>query len=309
MLLLKTIVFTMSVSLAEGAIAQERQDPVLEKVKALYASAAYDDALAALPEAGKPGATPAIEEFRALCLLALGREDDAEMALARALETDPWYAPSLADAPPRLVTAFERTRFRLLPELVTRNYTDAKRAFESREYDAAIKGFERVMALADLAPEEASGVDDIALLASEFLDLSRARVEELKAESEPAPAPANGSNRTRDTGNGIKPEAPPIPPVLPLLKVAVPIRQDLPPWVPPDGIAASTSYDGVLRVSIGADGTVTEAEIVKPTHPAYDAALLRAARRWTYQPALRGTLAVASQLDLQIRLRPHPEQP
>jgi TonB family protein len=301
-MLFQTLVFSVFVSLASSAIVQDRQD-TLEKVKALYAAAAYDDALAALPEAGDPKATPSIEEFRALCLLALGREDDAEAALARALEADPRYAPSTADAPPRLVSAFERTRLRLLPQLVTSNYAGAKRAFEAKDYEAAIKGFERVMALADLAPEEAAGVDDVALLASEFLDLSRARHAELKAEAEPPPT--NGSGATTN-GNGAGPSS---PPVSAPLKLAVPIRQDMPPWAPPDGIARSTSYDGLLRVSIGADGKVAGAEIVRPTHPAYDAMLLRASRRWTYQPALRGTLAVASQLDIEIRLRPRPEQP
>lgn len=283
--------FALLMAAGLGRDAQGPSNP-LERVKALYAAAAYDDALAALPEAGGPLAGPAVEEFRALCLLALGREADAEGALGRALAADPTFAPTGADAPPRLVSAFERARLRMLPDLVNRSYAEAKRAFEGRDHQAAIAGFERVLALVDLAPEGASSaVEDVGLLATEFLDLTRAR-----AHTPPPAPPAKVEEPASAAAGSLAPGVP--------LRLAVPVRQELPPWNPSDSIARTSTFDGVIRVTVGEDGRVRGVRVLKPSHPAYDTLLIQAARRWVYEPALRGGVAVSSQLDIEIRLRP-----
>ncbi|MEP6593890.1 MAG: hypothetical protein ABJC51_09365, partial [Acidobacteriota bacterium] len=53
-----------------GTSSQPGTSSSLSRVQSLYGSAAYEDALAAMPAAGA-GATREIEQYRALCLLAL----------------------------------------------------------------------------------------------------------------------------------------------------------------------------------------------------------------------------------------------
>jgi protein TonB len=84
----------------------------------------------------------------------------------------------------------------------------------------------------------------------------------------------------------------------------VAIDERLPPWNPPDSASMRTEYLGLLRVSIGEDGQVVSAEIVKSSHPSYDMVVARAAKDWRYKPATRGGKPVASQKEIQIRLVP-----
>jgi TonB family protein len=85
---------------------------------------------------------------------------------------------------------------------------------------------------------------------------------------------------------------------------AVAVEERLPAWNPPDVPTARTEYVGVVRIDIGADGRVSNATIVEPSHPAYDVMVLQAAKRWVYKPATRGGTPVASQKDIRIRLVP-----
>ena len=82
------------------------------------------------------------------------------------------------------------------------------------------------------------------------------------------------------------------------------MRQELPAWNPVDSVSRRTEYVGLLQVQIGADGRVTLARMLKPSHPSYDVAILREARRWIYKPATRGGQPVASEREIEIKLRP-----
>ena len=73
-----------------AAAPSPAQDP-LSAAKDHYAAAEYEKALGALDEAKKaPGVAPptllAIERYRALCLLALGRKPEAERAIEAVLD-------------------------------------------------------------------------------------------------------------------------------------------------------------------------------------------------------------------------------
>ena len=46
-------------------------------------------------------------------------------------------------------------------------------------------------------------------------------------------------------------------------------------------------WDGEVEVVINASGKVVSARMTKPIDPLYDTQLLRAAREWTYKPALK----------------------
>jgi TonB family protein len=63
-----------------------------------------------------------------------------------------------------------------------------------------------------------------------------------------------------------------------------------------------------VKVRIGADGRVKGATIDQPSHPAYDAVLLRVARTWLYKPAMQNGVAIESERVIAVRLRPRIEQ-
>src|SRR4051812_17453813 len=80
---------------ASTATAQDRD---LSAARELYASAAYEDALVALNRLRSsehpPSQAPIIEQYRAFCLLALGRATDAEQAIEAGVTADPAFHPA-----------------------------------------------------------------------------------------------------------------------------------------------------------------------------------------------------------------------
>jgi TonB family protein len=270
--------------------ASDRQSPGgagLERVRSLYVAAAYEEALAAMP----PDATGAVrrdlEQYRALCLLALGREAEAVSAIERLVKNDPTYLPSDSDTSPRMRSIFSVVRSRVVPEMARETYGAAKSAFAAKEVESAQTGFRRTLELIDSLPDpDKDTLDDLRVLVAGFLDLITASPAALAA-----PAPPG------ETLDG-KPEsvAEYVPPVA--------VREELPGWTPPDGAAQRSEYVGLLRVMIGTDGRVTSATMVKSSHPVYDAAAVRASKTWIYRPATRAGRPVTAQKDIQVRLLP-----
>jgi TonB family protein len=270
------------VYLAAPAAAQD-----IDRVRALYVAAAYEDALAAIPSEASFTVGAEIEQYRALCLLALGREDDARVTIERLVRAHPTFVPPAAEVSPSMRALFTRVRRELMPDMVKQVYLDAKVAYESKDRDLARAGFQRTLDLiASLPEEDRAALADLRLLASEFRELSAPRP---AASVEPAVSAAKPAI-----------EAWAAVPFVP----AVVVSQELPAWSPPDAMSRSTEYTGLLRVHIGADGGVTSVAVVEASHPAYDAAVLQAAKSWAYRPATRGGKPVASEHDIEIRLRP-----
>src|SRR5258708_20854082 len=85
-----------------AATQARAQDADLSKARDLYASAAYDDALTMLNRlrsAEHPAnQSRAIEQYRAFCLLALGRPADAEQAIDAVVPAEPSHPPGASDA-------------------------------------------------------------------------------------------------------------------------------------------------------------------------------------------------------------------
>ena len=81
-----------------GARAQD----TVAVARDLYAAAAYDEALAALNRLDLSTAPQtdhfAISQYRAFCLVALGRTGDAEKAIEAVVSAEPLYHPSDAEA-------------------------------------------------------------------------------------------------------------------------------------------------------------------------------------------------------------------
>ena len=285
-----TVAGLLSLVIVAGAGRADAQ--TIERVRELYIAAAYEEALAALPP-GASDSSPAVpaevEEYRALCLLALGRTDEATAAIERLVRSAPTFVPS-ADSSPRMRVLVEEVRAKRVPELARQTYADAKAAFDAKEVSSARAGFTRALEIIDSLPESGRGtLSDLRLLAAGFLELS--------GNPEPvaplASAPGAPSDKPEPPRSAVAVYTPPLA-----------LREELPVWVPPDSIALHTEYTGLLEIDIGADGRVLETRVVKPSHPVYDAAVIRAAKQWTYKPATRNGQPVASLKSIQVRLVP-----
>jgi hypothetical protein len=89
---------SMVIALAAPARAQLRdgRENPLTAARDLYASARYDEALAVLnglPSDAVASDRKSIEQYRSLCLLALGRGTEAESAIAAVVTADPLFMP------------------------------------------------------------------------------------------------------------------------------------------------------------------------------------------------------------------------
>jgi len=117
----------------------------------LYGAAEYEHALEILdrlrtsPEQSTGSDIAAVEQYRALCLMALGRASDAEQAITALVLADPAFIPSDSTMSPRLRATFREVRTRTLPAAVQRQYDTAKAAFDRREFAAAAVGFSGVL--------------------------------------------------------------------------------------------------------------------------------------------------------------------
>src|SRR5262249_39343692 len=88
---------TVSLVLALAVPVIAQRDP-LASARDLYASARYDEALAVLngmrPSVDAAVDRKSIEQYRSLCLLALGRGTEAEAAIAAVVTADPTFQPN-----------------------------------------------------------------------------------------------------------------------------------------------------------------------------------------------------------------------
>ena len=285
---LATFVLAGAIVWPQAAGAQE----VLQRVRDLYASAAYEDALAVLARSGDELPTsPELGLYRVSCLVALNRPDDADRAIEEIVRGNPLYRPGAADASPRIQELFKKTRERVLPAITRQMYANAKTALDRKDRAAAIAGFDQVVKIIDAGGVDPEGtLADMRLLAAGFLDLSRA----LPAPEVPPllPPPANETPRPAAAA----PKFTIVPPQ--------PLNQVLPVWQPPDNASRQTEFKGAIRLLISATGSVVSAEIVQRVHPVYDPLLLLAAKQWLYKPATRNGVPIASEQILQVHLRP-----
>ena len=86
--------------------------------KALYAAAEYDKALEVIASLDSLES----QQYKALCLLALGRNADASTAIESLVNAAPTFTPSADDAPPRFVELVSKARQKL-PANVTLGWT------------------------------------------------------------------------------------------------------------------------------------------------------------------------------------------
>jgi hypothetical protein len=280
--------FITVLTAADSALAQDG----LSMARELYASAAYEDALAILNKI-QPNVQAserlAVNQYRAFCLVALRRTTEADLAIEAVLSDEPSYSPAVNDASPRILSAFESGRQRVLPAIMQRKYTHAKARFDNKEFAAAAAEFDEVLKIlnsTDLADAASRPpLSDLRALATGFRDLS--------ARAAPPPTPAPAQAPVQGPAQGPAPSAP-APAVRvynsgePRVMPPVILRQDMPPL--PAGIVFQGQ--GVLEIIINEGGFVESATIRTPIDPRYDRLVLAWTRLWRYQPAMVGNTPV-----------------
>jgi hypothetical protein len=282
----------------------EGQD-ALSRAKELYTSAAYDEALALLEQFDLTSSNEAIEvnQYRAFCLLALGRRDDASQVIQAIVEAHPSFLPSESQMSPRLQEAFRDVRRRVLPSVIRKSYAEAKDTFDRGDFKVAAQRFAEVVTLFEGADTVGSGeLADLRMLSNGFLDLISTTAKAASpAPDTPAPPAAPETAEP--------PPAPQPPPAERIYQAEdhditppVPISQDIPPWRPAK--QETQTYEGTLILVIDEQGDVVSVNSYGSLQRSYDLLLRRAASRWKFQPATKGGVPVKYRRIAVIRLAP-----
>jgi tetratricopeptide (TPR) repeat protein len=277
----------------------------LGSAKVLYAQASYEDALVQLNAVTDADSANEVDQYRALCLLALGRDDEAQASLERLVARAPLYTVKEDDASPKLVTLFQQVRQRALPGAARDLYAKARANFDEKHFAEAGGQFEELLAvLKDAVPADSdSTLGDLKDLAEGFLKLTSAA---LTPPAAPPPAPLRPAPTP-----ATPPNAPPVRPPTPVIYTLddrdvvppVDIIRELPPWQPPPGFTNGT-FRGALQVDIDEHGLVERAAVVEPITPLYDAKLVAAAKHWRFQPATKNGVPVKFRKSIAILLSP-----
>jgi hypothetical protein len=284
-----------AVLIAATASAQEP----LTKAKALYDAAAYEEALILLASVNIPEA----QQYKALCMLALGRAQDATGAVELLVSAAPTFEPSAEDVPPRFVTLVSEAKKKLLPGIARKAFNEGREQFKSGDREAALKKFDLVVTLTSSPGfKESTDAEDLRTLASGFIELANATAPQPARADAKAPASAPASTPAPTPA----PQAPAVAEAATTQTAAeviqpVVVRQTIPPV--PSGISGLGSPTASVRVEIGADGKVVSASMQQPSHPLYDRLVLQAAREWLYSPALLNGRPVPSEKVVTIQLR------
>jgi hypothetical protein len=290
-------------SFALGSAAGGREASSLTAARELYASARYDEALLVL-NGLKPTASPStgdlktIEQYRSLCLLALGRAAEAESAIAAVVTVDPFFAPTESEASPRVRSAFSDVRLRLLPGIASARYEAAKLAFDRKEHANAERMFRELVTLLD-DQQMQNRLPDMRVLAAGFLQLAIAA-----AAPPPEPKPEPRSEPSAAAAVTASAPAPVVPRIYGSDDAGVvppgTIRQEVPSV--PAAITGMTRDRGLLDLTIDEQGRVVAMVLRMPIHPMYDKLLLNAVRDWKYRPATMNGVPVRFRKLVQITL-------
>ena len=285
----RVLLAAVALALFGAASVDGQESGQLNAAKNLYASARYDEALTVLD--ALRGANPAdrrsVEQYRSLCLLALGRANEAESAVAAAITADPLFRPG-DEASPRVRAMFSEVRKRMIPEIATSRYAMAKATYDRQDWAAAEQQFRLVLSLLDDA-DNGGRLSDLRLLAVGFLELTVRAATPPPEPPQPDPAPAVTAEPTPSPG--------PVPAVVSRAPDAVHIysaddnevvppvvvRQEIPSV--PAAVISLAKPRGLLEIVIDDLGRVVAMTMRGSIHPSYDTQVLAAARDWKYKPA------------------------
>jgi TonB family protein len=284
------------------------QDGDLATARELYGSAAYEESLALLNRlraTDHPASqSRTIDQYRAFCLLALGRAADADQAIEGLVAAEPSYHPNDSEVSPRVRLAFATVRRRMLPQIIQQQYTQAKASFDRKEFGIAADGFTRVLAVLadpDVASEaKVPPLSDLRTLAIGFAELSAkaAAPPPPPPVAPPPPAPAvetanavanriySATVRIYSTG-----DANVVPPGT--------LSQTLPMFPGP----VKMPRLGKLEVVIDETGTVESAIMIGSVSSDYDSRAVAATKTWRYKPATLNGAPVKFRKIVQIAIK------
>ncbi len=259
------------------AASGAQTDAATEQVARLYYSAAFEEALAVLERSARGGLLdePLAEEYRAACLIALGREEDARAVMDRLVRAQPYRPARILDASPATRALYLSIRQAVLGDILRGAFIAGTAAMRNGDPAAAEHEFATVLRIADALPAGADrDLVDLATLSRRFLDVAR--------------APAAGRERyysAADSG------------------VAVPtaIVQVIPP--PPGASGVDFSGTAIVELLLSDSGEVVEVHLQQGIHPAYDPVVIAAARTWRYTPAMLDGRPVPFRKLLRIDVR------
>ena len=275
--------FLLTFCLATSAVAQISE----VDYKTLYAAAEYDKALEVVTSLDSIEA----QQYKALCLLALGRQADASTAIEALVNSSPTFIPSAEEAPPRFVELVTKVRQKLLPSVARRVFAEGRERYAEKQNDEAVKRFSLVLTLLnDPAFADANTKQDLETLAKGFIDLANAAPPPVKvtaAPPEPIPPPPPAPSG---------PAAPP-PKIIP----PVALVQTVPPM--PADLASRTDAKLVIVVLIDEAGKVTGTTVKESAHPVYDRLVTQATRNWRYAPATRNDIPIPSEQVVTIQVK------
>lgn len=283
-------------------------DNTLATARDLYAAAAYEDALIILNQLSEgahgPDEERAIQQYRAFCLLALGRNADAEQAIAAVVAVQPRFQPGEADVSPRVRTTFAEVRRRVLPTVIQQQYAIAKSSYDRKNYPEAAERFNYVLDVLnepDVRPVAAQPpLSDLKVLAQGFRDLA-------VTASTPPPAPPKAEPPPPAAAVAAAPPESAVPTAPRIYSSSdrgivppIAVRQALPPF--PTTAALPKQAQGVIEVVIDETGAVEQALMRVPLNAAYDRQALIAAKAWLYQPATMNGKPVKFRKAVQVNV-------
>ncbi len=312
----------------------------LATARAQYAAASYEEALASLAALGSDQNNEQAVQLRALCLLALGRTNDAQQTLSQLVMLNPLFQLEPGEVSPKLVAMFREVRRDTLPAAARDLYAKAKASYDARQWSQAHDRFQTLLKLlseTDTSGPQA-GLADLKQLGDGFLKLTdselaaetrkaaeaaaakeaadkaaaveAARVEaaRLAAEREAAAAAAATATTTTAAPGRATAAARSSAPVYSAADAdvtrPVEVRRVMPRWMPPTRAMALSSHTGLLEITIDEAGSVADARVAKPISPGYDQNLVELARTWRYKPATKNGQPVRYRVVLEVVLRP-----
>jgi len=263
----------------------------LAPVRALYTSADYEGALVLLDQAatGEGASVADVEQYRALCYVALGDTQRARRAIEHLFFAKPDYRLTGDEVSPRVEALFTDVRHQVLPDVVKQAFAVAKDTYTQGDVARAAARFGDLQRLLD--DPELADMGDLRTIVNGYVDLTRERLR-------PAAAP---TVTTVDRTVTRQPEAPAtftadtrgiVPPTA--------ISQTLPRFTYP----LRAPLRGVMDIVIGEDGRVLDAAMRTPTNTPFDAAAVAAARKWQYRPAVLNGKPVRFQKELNVNITP-----
>ena len=292
------------------------QDDPLRTARDLYASAAYEEALAELARIESSPETPATtrdkDAYRVFCLVALGRAVEAQERAESLVRSNPLLSvDQFPDASPRIATIFTAVQRRVLPPLVKEAYRTARaRALENAsDAHSRLLDVRKLLAMAERVGAFDETLADIRMLVDGFLELASAgepqnRPSATTAATMPSdaaspPAATASSNATSQPAATVPPNAasPPaaVVPAAADKGITAPIAVYQPqPNVPPVllDLVRRLNRPAAINVVINERGAVDDVIVTQSVTAAYDALIVAAARTWRYKPAMKGGVPI-----------------